>query len=122
MVERKMNKVELDQLDGLFAELRAIDVTPSDDLMARVLHDANQVQTSISAQEAQSPGATPRFAALWGMLGGWGGASGLVAATVTGIWIGFAPPDALSGVSATILGETVSVSIFSSDDVLGLEG
>lgn len=39
-------------------------------------------------------------ARLWAGLGGWPGVSGLLAATVAGLWIGFALPESVRGLAA----------------------
>ena len=75
-----------DALDALFAEARKAAPVPSDDLMARILADA---ETEAAAREAPAP--RPRFwPSLLESLGGWPSLAGLAAAAVTGLWIGSA--------------------------------
>ncbi len=56
------------------------------------------------------------------VIGGWPTFSGLAAATVAGLWIGVAPPAALSDLSAGIWGATIEVPLFESDVFAGVEG
>lgn len=108
-------------LDALFADVRSRDHAPDTALMARIMADA------VVAVPPPLPLAYPVesrgwFAGLWEGLGGWVGTGGLVAAAATGLWLGFAPPDTLSGINALIWGESQSISLFAADDVLGTEG
>lgn len=104
-----------DMLDGLFAQARRETPAPSDDLMARVLADASAMQPRPAAVP------TPQMG-LWGrmldVVGGWPAVSGLAAATVAGIWLGVAPPSSVEDLTATVLGDEVSISLFSADLVL----
>jgi hypothetical protein len=52
------------------------------------------------------------WARLFDMLGGWPAVSGLAAATVAGIWVGVAPPASVESITASFLGDAVSVSLF----------
>ena len=86
-----------DFLDDLFAEARndgAAEV--SSDLMMRVLADAEALQPD---PEALSVAPAPRrslIRSFFDALGGWQGTSGLVAATMASVWIGFNGADTLS--------------------------
>ena len=106
-----------DMLDDIFAQARATDVTPSDDLMARVLGDAADVQAEIVA-----PVLVPQEG-LWtrmlDTIGGWPAVSSLAAATVAGVWIGVAPPATVQDLTAGMIGDEVGVSLFPTD--LGFE-
>ena len=100
-----------DMIDALFAQARDQMVRPSDDLMARVLADADAV-----ADARLQPAASPQRPGLWAQLmdaiGGWPSLGGLAAATVAGIWVGIAPPDAVAEMTASLMGDAVSVSVF----------
>lgn len=74
-------------LAALFAQARTVGPEPSDGLMARVIADAEAVQALRRKPVAARPGP---FASALAALGGWGAVSGLVAATLTGVWIGIA--------------------------------
>lgn len=97
-------------LDDLFAEARRISPPVGGDLMARVLADA---------AAAQAPARL--WTRLFEMLGGWPALGGLAAATVAGVWIGVSPPAPVADLTAALLGETVSVSLFT-DGVLSQGG
>ena len=109
---------ELD-LDGLFAETRSARPVPGEDLMARILADADAVA---AARERPVPAAPARLA--WRdwlvTLGGWPAVGGLVASTVAGLWIGVAQPAALSDLAASVWGEQVSVNLGIDVDPLSL--
>ena len=75
-----------DMLEALFAQARQEAAAPPDDLVARILADAD---TEATAREA--PATPPRFwPSLLDGLGGWPSLAGLAAAAVTGLWIGSA--------------------------------
>jgi len=98
-------------LDDLFAQGRATSAQPSDDLVARVLADADAVQAGAGPAQAVQPKQN-----LWmrmtDALGGWPAVSGLAAATLAGVWIGVAPPAAVQDITATFVGDAVSVNLF----------
>ncbi len=122
MTDKDLSQTEDQMLEALFAEARSARVAdPSEALMQAILGDA------ADALEASRPApvAAARsgfLAGLWAALGGVAGVSGLATATAVGVWFGVAPPAGLDGLSTAIWGESVSVSIFSADDILGLEG
>ncbi len=111
-------------LDALLADVAGTTAAPGDDLMARIMADAEtaMVRPAPVATAGEAARDAGLFAGLWAALGGWAGTSGLAAAAVAGVWLGFAPPESLSGVSEFIWGQSESVSLFASEDVLGLEG
>ncbi len=111
-------------LDVLFDERRAEDVAPpSDALMARMMADASAALAD-AAQEATPVGIPRRspIAGLWAALGGWLGAGGLAAATLTGLWVGIAQPAALDSLNDALLGQSQTLTIFSTTDPFGSEG
>jgi hypothetical protein len=84
-------------LDRLFADLAERTPAPSEALLARVLDDA------MAARPA--PGETRRagvLATILAAVGGWKGAGGLVTAGLVGLWVGIAPPGALSTEAQTL--------------------
>lgn len=102
---------DLDQLDALFGEARADaaqDLAPSDDLMARLLSDAANEMPRRMGEVSGAADGQGLVARILAGLGGWAAVSGLAAATVAGVWIGVAPPDAID---AVLSGGEVSVSI-----------
>ncbi|WP_299986876.1 hypothetical protein [uncultured Ruegeria sp.] len=75
------------ELDHLFAQARAArDVFP-DDLAVRIETDAEAVRLARSARKRRRTWRDKMKA-----IGGWHGVSGLVAASATGVWIGFSAP------------------------------
>jgi hypothetical protein len=106
-------------LDGFFEAARAPVPAPDAALTARVLADAGREL----ARQGQPAAAAPRAQTGWfGFIGGWPSLSGLAAATAAGVWIGFAPPASLSDVTSAVLGDDLSVSVFSMENLLGTEG
>lgn len=105
-----MTKSERDRedrfLDALLDEERRVrsgaDPEVSVDLMARVLADAERVQSGFAT--AALPRAAPPRAGLWAQigaaLGGWPAVAGLAAASVCGLWLGISPPQGLSDTAA----------------------
>ncbi|WP_377507466.1 hypothetical protein [Octadecabacter sp. R77987] len=116
----KMTANDDKMLDDLFAQARGRDVVPSDALMARISADATALAPSAPRL------ATPRggfFATLVGALGGWAAIGGLAAATVAGLWLGFAPPQRLDNLASDLLGTSdVAVPFLEMNDPFGLEG
>ena len=102
-----------DMLEDAFAKARAVEATPSDDIMVRILADADSVQGGFVV--ASAPEKTGLWERMMDGLGGWPAVSGLAAATVAGIWVGVAPPTALEDLTSSVIGDEVSVSFFSSD-------
>jgi hypothetical protein len=103
-------KPELD-LDALFAEARQ-DAVPPQHLMDAIVADAAVIR-AVDVVEPPQPG-------LWEQmldaLGGWPSLSGLVTATVAGIYIGFVDPTVLETVG---FGESLEAStdLMFGDDV-----
>ena len=101
-----------DMLDNLFAQARAVTAVPSDDLVARVLADAGSVQPPVTPVSARRLGLWFRMSEA---IGGWPAVSGLAAATIAGVWVGVAPPASIEDLTATFIGDEVSISLFSTD-------
>lgn len=80
-----------DAFDALIAEARAD--RPGPDLMARVLADAAEVQAAQTGPRVAAPARQSWLAGALGAVGGWGAASGIVAAGVMGLAVGFYAPD-----------------------------
>ena len=105
-----------DALEDLFAQARgeAQEIALPEALMARILSDADTVQSAreadfapVSAQRGRS-GLRGIFAAI----GGFPAVAGLAAATVAGLWIGITPPAALQSGMQAVTGATASEEIF----------
>jgi len=114
--------LDMEALDALLAEARALQSPPAPDLVARILADARAADLA-----RHPPRAARRTSALTGLrgliaaLGGWPALGGLSAATLAGLWIGIAPPAALDSVVAQLWGDSVSVTLYPEDDLFGLE-
>jgi len=85
------------ELDALFAAAVRDAPTPSGDLLQRIVADADMVSAARQAPPLRvRRGLVDRLMAA---LGGWPAVAGLATATVVGIWIGYASPDALNGLT-----------------------
>jgi hypothetical protein len=98
-------KLDSFELDVLFDTVRSTALVPSDDFMARLTADAEAECEAIArAQWSPSQSTLEENRKSWSarlldMLGGWGGASGLVTATVAGLAIGFGAPMTVSNIA-----------------------
>lgn len=99
-----------DMLNDIFATARAQTPKPDDLLMARVLADAARVSAPVPT--ISRPGF---WARLSDTLGGWPAIGGLAAATVAGVWVGVAPPASVEDLAARMIGDMVTVSLFTPD-------
>lgn len=102
-------------LEAMFAAARSAAAEPSADLLARVLADAEAVQDGRAAL-ATGPVAAPRggggiWASILAALGGWGGAGGLAAAGLAGLWIGFAGGTQVTDTLGTLTGGLVGSGV-----------
>lgn len=89
------------RLKALFAAAREAE-RPGDDLVARVLADAAAVQAAARPVPAPAPTPTARsgtWAGILSALGGWPGLSGVTAAGVAGLVLGFWAPDVIDSLS-----------------------
>lgn len=80
-------------LDLLFAEARRSSPELPDDLAVRILTDAEAVRLERSRPAV--PADRGLIRSLYDGLGGWQGLGGLMAASVAGVWVGFAAPSYL---------------------------
>lgn len=106
-----------DMLDDIFAQARSVAPVPSDTLIARVLADAVPPVPTRTRQVRRG-----LLARLLEVIGGWPAMGGLATATVAGIWVGVAPPASVADLMATLIGDEISVSLFSTDLVLETGG
>lgn len=100
-----MSKSDDQILDELFVLGQAQTPLPSDDLMARIMTDAQAVQF------APAPPRQSAWASFFDMIGGWPSVGGLAVAGVTGVWFGIAPPATVSTFAADLIGTTVTVDL-----------
>ena len=81
------------ELERILAQLGQDAPEPTDDLMARILADAEESRVVPGARiDSVQDGLIDTIMSL---LGGWKGAGGLVTAGLFGIWIGVSPPTLL---------------------------
>ncbi|WP_095590312.1 hypothetical protein [Actibacterium ureilyticum] len=96
------DKHDDDILNAYFAEMRADAPVPSQDLLARIVADAEREQPK-AAPKAAAPGGG-RVLSWWRDLPGrMALAGGLTAATVAGVWIGYSPPATLDLLNVSFL-------------------
>ena len=100
-------------LEDLFAQARKQDPHPSDALLARVLADADGVQ--VGMQPALTAAPNSLWVRILDALGGWPAVSGLAAATVAGVWIGVAPPSSVQDLTASLVGDEISIDLFATE-------
>lgn len=107
-------------LDALFDAARDARPSPSDDLMARIIADAESNQPVLEPHRARPPSF---FGQVLDALGGWPALGGLVTAAATGVYIGFVQPDLLGG-EALLSEETEigSVDLWPGDAMFFEEG
>ena len=104
-----------DPLEGFFDAARATAPQPSEDLMARVLADANALQPQAAplASVVKRPG--------WlSALGGWPALAGLATATVAGVVIGVTDPTSVGDIAFYSFDDAYDFSTFGGFE-LGLE-
>ncbi|HHI69588.1 MAG TPA: dihydroorotate dehydrogenase [Rhodobacteraceae bacterium] len=106
---KMVNEKPQDDLELYFAAERNSAVQPSNDLLRRVMADAEAALPDFerSADKAKSG----VFSVLWRAIGGWPVVAGLAAATVAGVWIGFSQPAGIERVSAFYLGQSDEVNM-----------
>lgn len=89
------------ELDAVFALARESNPEPSATLLKSIMADADQLASGreqAAAEVARSPG-TGVLASLLNAIGGWPALGGLATATVAGIWIGYASPATVDGLT-----------------------
>ena len=105
-----------DDLEVLFAQARRTEAAVTDDLMARVLADAARVQPTAARQVPHRPSAGP-LVWLRDAIGGWPAWGGVIAAGLTGLWVGVAPPAAIESLAADVIGTTQAVTFLPDADL-----
>ncbi len=95
-----------DPLEPLFEAARAKAPQPSAELMARILVDAQAhlpAPAPVAAVQSVPPVRRGWLAGLLAAIGGWPSVAGMATATVAGLWLGFAQPEALTTLSGGAL-------------------
>lgn len=101
-------------LAGYFAAARDQPPEPDAALMTQVLAAGLAEQTALAAARkppvaiAVAVASARRRPGNW--FHGWGAATGLVSATLAGLWLGFSPPAGLAGLADGVLGTSMSGS------------
>ncbi|WP_122074183.1 hypothetical protein [Pseudophaeobacter sp. EL27] len=93
---------EMDHLEDLFAAARSDPTPVPQALQAAILADAQQIQNNraMASDTSRATGQSRQLPQrLWqqfiSAVGGWPALGGLAAASLTGLWIGLAPPSFL---------------------------
>ena len=111
-----------ESLDALFAEMARDTPQPSDDLLSKIIADAEAAQPDLMPmpQPAQQRGIVQQ---ILDALGGWPALGGLATATVAGVYIGFVQPDLMNFHSeATEDVEFTSTALWPDDGLFFDEG
>lgn len=113
-----MTKPDEKALEDFFAEARSVEFSPSEDLLERVVADANDVHVGQLVIRPSNVGSSiwPQF---MDFIGGWPSLGGVAAAGITGLWLGLVPTASLDGFAAGLLGETTSISFMQEYDIFG---
>ena len=112
------NKTKDDMaLETLFESARQEATSPSPDFLARLEADAVDAIAARAAPPAETPSSAPGIG-RW--LAGLFPVSGLAAATLAGVWIGFQVPSSEFG--ATLLGDGADFDVSAFLPAVGLEG
>jgi hypothetical protein len=106
-------------LDDFFAAAQAEPPQPSDDLMSRIIADAETIaaaRVAAVSAGARVPRRTGLLRAALAALGGWGAVAALSTAAVAGVGVGLSSPDTLYDLSSLYLGTSAELS-YSIEDV-----
>ena len=103
-----------DELDILFNAARGSTVAPSNDLLGRIMADADAAMPNAHTAPKITATKSGIFATLWSAIGGWPAAVGMAAATLAGVWIGFSQPAGLDLLTESYLGINSDYSILAS--------
>ena len=97
MTDTDKSLSELDHLEDLFAAARSEPIQLPPALQAAMLADAQQIQQAGTLAPAEQSSSPQNISLrLWqqfvSAVGGWPALGGLAAASLSGLWIGLAPP------------------------------
>ncbi|MEE9426778.1 MAG: hypothetical protein V3V25_01400 [Paracoccaceae bacterium] len=99
------NAFEQIDLDALLEQESKVVVQPSEQLMSRIIQDADHTADQLNSTLIRRT--TPDTGGFWRRillgLGGWPTFAGLTTATLAGIWIGYASPDSVSTLSSGLI-------------------
>lgn len=108
-LEMEAGAMGKDDLDDLFAAMRAKAPVPSADLIARVLADAAALQPQ-PVTVARPAGRRGLFAAVAALFGGGPVLAGMGSAAVAGLLLGFVQPAPVSALTAMMEGTTTTAT------------
>ena len=97
-----MAEMRDDELERFFEAGRAAAPAPSEALLERVLAEAQAQQAPRAQTPARPAAARGAWAGLLAALGGWPAVTALAAVAVAGIWLGYASPGELDGLTAAL--------------------
>ncbi|MCB1349046.1 MAG: hypothetical protein KDK11_10515 [Maritimibacter sp.] len=109
----KTDKTMLDDaaLEAFFVAGRAHAPEPGTALMARIMADADAEIAARAAPKTRPGRARPGlWAAVVAAIGGWPAVASMATAAVTGVWLGFAAPEALNTFAGGLLPSTSTSS------------
>lgn len=92
MTKRDLSQAEL---DALFTAQRSDVPPPSEAFLARIAADAATASAQMAAPPKPARDTSQGGAGLWAWLSGAFAPSGLVAASLLGLWVGIAPPQSI---------------------------
>ena len=104
-------------LAAFFAAARDDAPEPDAPLLSRILGAGLAEQTAIAAARRPRVVVKPAPRGLAGWFGNWRAATGLVSATLAGLWLGFSPPVGLAGLADGVLGTSLAGSATVVDQV-----
>ena len=99
-----------DRLEHFFAAARRAAPAPSEELLARILADAEQAMPARPASRGAAPhGPVPgpvrgAFLRWLAAPAGWGAVGGLATAAAAGLWVGYAGPGETGSLAASLIG------------------
>lgn len=94
-------------MEALFSEARNTQTVASDDLMARIMADAEAHLPQASGFGAVRSAPQSRWRLMLVAIGGWGAATGLATATMAGLAFGLFLPDTFSDLATNYTNSAV---------------
>ncbi|SFT77577.1 hypothetical protein [Sedimentitalea nanhaiensis] len=108
---------DVTDLEDLFQAARRQGIALPDGLEDRIIADGLQVQRARQGRSASPRRASAgRVRQFLDLLGGWPAMGGLAMACATGIWLGFAPPQALPDPFGFV--QSGDTGLFADDDLV----
>lgn len=99
-------------LDEYFASAKKDIAAAPDDLISKILADAEVMQQEFAAKTpVAAPAQAGLFTRMIEALGGWPSMAGLATASLAGVWIGVSAPAGLEGVAQALVGADVATDV-----------